>query len=236
MTRMTLHYDDATGETVPTRVKELRADYRYFDEPDLPAVAPAPSDLEELRREIGSPPATRMRELLEGYGTTLAEAELLAFTPAYYDFLKAAASVYKGDRRAVVNWLVGDVTRELKERGAELSGSRLTPAALATLLELLDAGDVNVPAAREVLATLMSDGGEPAAILDAKGLSQISDAASLEKLVREAAAANPRAVADVKSGKEKARGALVGYVMKKTQGRANPQVVNEIISKVTAEP
>jgi aspartyl-tRNA(Asn)/glutamyl-tRNA(Gln) amidotransferase subunit B len=236
VTRMTLHYDDATGETVPTRVKEVRADYRYFDEPDLPAVAPAPSYLDELRREIGPPPAARMRELLEGYATTLAEAELLAFTPGYYDFLKATTSVYKGDRRAAVNWLVGDVTRELKERGAELSESRLTPAALATLLELLDAGDVNVPAAREVLATLMSDGGEPAAILSAKGLSQISDAASLEKLVREAAAANPRAVADVKSGKERARGALVGYVMKKTQGRANPQVVNEIISKVAAEP
>ena len=235
VTRVTLHYDDATGETTPTRVKEARADYRFFAEPDLPPVALGPSYFDDLRAEVGAPPAKRIRELLEEYAATAAEAELLAFTPAYYEFLKATAAAYAGERRAVVNWLVGDVTRELKERGAELGASRLTPAALAALLELLDAGDANVPAAREVLAALMSDGGEPAAILNAKGLGQISDPGTLEELVREAAAANPKAVADIKGGKEKARGALVGYVMKKTKGRANPKVVNDIIAKVTAE-
>ncbi|MEE9456395.1 MAG: Asp-tRNA(Asn)/Glu-tRNA(Gln) amidotransferase GatCAB subunit B, partial [bacterium] len=140
-----------------------------------------------------------------------------------------------GEDRAVVNWLVGDVTRELKERGKDLGETKLTPAGLAALLQLLDAGDVNVPAAREVLAELMTSGGEPANILDAKGLRQISDAGVIEKFVREAAAANPKAVADIKGGKEKARRALVGYVMKNTSGRANPMMVNELISKVLAE-
>jgi aspartyl-tRNA(Asn)/glutamyl-tRNA(Gln) amidotransferase subunit B len=235
VTRATLHYEEATGETTPTRVKEERADYRFFAEPDLPPVALGSAYFDELRAEVGAAPAARIRELRQEYTATTAEAELLAFTPAYYEFLKAASGAYAGERRAVVNWLVGDVTRELKERDAELSATRLTPAALAALLALLDAGEVNVPAAREVLATLMSEGGEPAAILAAAGLGQISDVAKLEELVREAAAANPRAVADIKSGKEKARGALVGYVMKKTQGRANPGVVNDIISKVAAE-
>jgi aspartyl-tRNA(Asn)/glutamyl-tRNA(Gln) amidotransferase subunit B len=235
VTRVTLHYDDATAETVTTRVKEERADYRFFEEPDLPPVALDAAYFEELRAEAGPPPAARVKELCEEYAATAAEAELLAFTPAYYEFLKTAAGAYAGEKRAVVNWLVGDVTRELKERGVELSESRLTPAALAELLGLLDAGEVNVPAAREVLAALLSEGGEPAVILSAKGLGQISDRDTLEELVKEAVAANPKAVADIKNGKERARGALVGYVMKKTGGRANPGVVNEIIAKVTSE-
>jgi len=233
--RVTLHYDDATGKTVPTRVKELRADYRYFAEPDLPPLEITASYIDDLKGELGPGPAARVRELREHYGATAAEAEMLAFAPGYAEFLKAAAAAYGGEPRAVVNWLVGDVTRELKERDEVLGDTKLTPAGLAALLQLVDAGDANVPAAREVLAELMTLGGEPAVILDAKGLRQISDASDIEKFVREAAAANPKAVVDIKGGKEKARRALVGYVMKKTRGRANPKMVDELITKVLAE-
>jgi aspartyl-tRNA(Asn)/glutamyl-tRNA(Gln) amidotransferase subunit B len=233
--RVTLHYDDATGKTVPTRVKELRADYRYFAEPDLPPVEIPSSYVEALKGESGPGPAARVRELRERYGATAAEAEMLAFTPGYAKFLKAAAAAYDGEPRAVVNWLVGDVTRELKERDETLDGIKLTPAGLAALLQLVDAGDANVPAAREVLAKMMSSGGEAADILDAEGLRQISDTSDIEAFVREAVGANPKAVADIKGGKEKARRALVGYVMKKTSGRANPKVVDELITKVLAE-
>ncbi len=233
--RVTLHYDDATGRTVPTRIKELRADYRYFAEPDLPPIR-VPSDYaDELRATLGPGPAARVRELRERYAATAAEAEMLAFTPGYFAFLEAAAASYGGEPRAVINWLVGDVTRELKERGVELEQTELAPSALAALLELLDAGDANVPAAREVLAELMTSGGEPSAVLQAKGLRQISDVADIEKLVRQAVEANPKAVADIRDGKDRARRALVGYVMKETRGRANPKMVDEIITKVLAE-
>jgi aspartyl-tRNA(Asn)/glutamyl-tRNA(Gln) amidotransferase subunit B len=233
--RVTLHFDDAAGRTVPTRIKELRADYRYFAEPDLLPIRVPSSCLDELRAVLGPGPATRVRELQERYATTAAEAEMLAFAPDYFAFLEAAAAAYGGEPRAVVNWLVGDVTRELKERGVELGETELAPAALAALLELVDAGDANVPGAREVLAELMTSGGEPAVILEAKGLRQISDAADIEELVRQAVAANPKAVADIRGGKERARRALVGYVMKETRGRANPQMVDELITKVLAE-
>ena len=233
--RVTLHYDDATGRTMPTRVKELRADYRYFAEPDLPPLEITVSYIDRLKGELGPGPAARVRELREHYGATTAEAEMLAFTRGYAEFLKAAAAAYGGEAHAVVNWLVGDVTRELKERDEVLGGTKLTPAGLAALLQLVDAGDANVPVAREVLTEMMTSGGEPAGILDAKGLRQISDASDIEEFVREAAAANPKAVADIKGGKEKARRALVGYVMKKTRGRANPKMVDELITKVLAE-
>ncbi|MGD8718685.1 MAG: Asp-tRNA(Asn)/Glu-tRNA(Gln) amidotransferase subunit GatB [Candidatus Zixiibacteriota bacterium] len=235
VTRVTLHYDDEAGETTVTRFKEVQADYRYFPEPDLPPVGISTSYLDEITAELPAPPAARIRELTDEYGAATAEAEMLAFTPGYYDFLAAAAAAYGGEKRALVNWLVGDVTRELNERGWDLAGAKLTPAALAALLALLDSGTVNVPAAREVLAQLMSEGGDPETIIKEKDLGQISDDAALEAHVREAAAANPKAVADIRAGKEKARGALVGYVMKKTKGRANPQRVNQLIEKVAAE-
>jgi aspartyl-tRNA(Asn)/glutamyl-tRNA(Gln) amidotransferase subunit B len=225
-------YDEATGRTFPTRAKELRADYRYFAEPDLPAVQLTEDFVAGVRAELGPAPATRVRELREGYAATAAEAELIAFTPGYYAFLAGAAAAYGGERRALVNWLVGDVTRELNARGQRLDECRLTPAAFAALLGLLDGGALNVPAAREVLAALMTEGGEPAAIIAARGLGQLSDAAALAALVREAFEHNPRAVADVRAGKDKARAALVGYVMKKTGGRANPAVVNDCIAEL----
>jgi aspartyl-tRNA(Asn)/glutamyl-tRNA(Gln) amidotransferase subunit B len=230
--RETMLYDEAAGRTFPTRAKELRADYRYFAEPDLPAVQLTEDFVAGVRAELGPAPATRVRELREGYAATAAEAELIAFTPGYYAFLAGAAAAYGGERRALVNWLVGDVTRELNARGQRLDECRLTPAAFAALLGLLDGGALNVPAAREVLAALMTEGGEPAAIIAARGLGQVSDAAALAALVREAFEHNPRAVADVRAGKDKARAALVGYVMKKTGGRANPAVVNDCIAEL----
>jgi len=234
--RETMLYDERAGETRPTRAKELRADYRYFPEPDLPSVALSPSFREEAGAGLGPAPAARVRELRATFAATMAEAELVAFTPAYWPFLAAAAASYAGPKRALVNWLVGDVTRELNARGRALGETGLTADAFAALLGLLDAGEINVPAAREVLAELMTSGGAPAAVVAARGLGQISDAGELEALVREAAAANPRAAADVKAGKEKARAALVGYVMKQTKGRANPAVVDQLITTILREP
>ncbi len=233
--RQTMLYDEATAETRPTRAKEVRADYRYFAEPDLPAVELTPGYVDAVRAELGPAPAARIRALREGYETTPAEAEMLAFAGGHYDFLAAAAASYAGPRRALVNWLVGDVTRELNARGQALNEGKLTPAAFAALLGLLDAGEINVPTAREVLADLMTAGGEPAAVIAARGLGQVSDAEAIEVLVRRAFAANPKAVADLKAGKEKARAALVGFVMKETRGRANPAVVNDLIAKVMNE-
>lgn len=233
--RQTLLYDEERGETRPMRVKEVLADYRYFPEPDLMAVVVAPAFLEAIRAELPPPPAVRVELLRKEYGANLPEAEMIAFTPGYYDFARATAELYRGPRRAIVNWLVGDVTRELNERQRALGECKLTPVALAGLLWLLDRGEINVPAAREVLSVLLDQGGDPAVLVKERGLGQISDAAALEKLIREACAANPKAVADVRAGRDKARAAIVGFVMKKTSGRANPLLVQELLTKVLAE-
>ena len=233
--RETMLFDEARGTTRPTRTKELRADYRYFAEPDLPPVELSPAYVEAVRKELPAPPGAKIATLRADYGATLPEAELIAFEPGYYDFAVGAAAVYGGDKRHVLNWLVGDVTRELNERGVALTTSRLTPDGLGDILRMLAAGELNVPAARQVLAALMTRGGNAAAIVKEEGLGQISDKGALTKLVREAVVANPKAVADIKVGKEKARRALVGYVMKQTRGRANPALVDELVTKVLAE-
>jgi aspartyl-tRNA(Asn)/glutamyl-tRNA(Gln) amidotransferase subunit B len=176
-----------------------------------------------------------VKDLLENYEVNVAEAETLAFSAGYYPFLKAAVERYAGDRRKVVNWLLGDITRELKERGGELPDSKLEPMALAEILTFLDDEKVNTPGARDILAGVLDGAGTPADIMHKKGLEQVSDAGELEEVVRRAVEANPKAVADIRDGKEKAKGAIVGFVMKETKGRANPKLVGELIDKVISD-
>jgi aspartyl-tRNA(Asn)/glutamyl-tRNA(Gln) amidotransferase subunit B len=230
--RETRHWDERTEETYVARTKEERADYRYFPEPDLPPLEITPEFIEEAGRELPSSPADRVKDLLENYEVNLAEAETLAFTEGYYPFLKAAVERYAGERRKVVNWLLGDITRELKDRSLDLSDSGLTPEALSEILALLDDGKVNTPGAREILGAVLDGAGAPADVMREKGLEQVSDAGELEEIVRRAVEANPKAAHDIRGGKEKAKGAIVGFVMKETKGRANPKLVGELIDKV----
>jgi aspartyl-tRNA(Asn)/glutamyl-tRNA(Gln) amidotransferase subunit B len=233
--RETRHWDERAEETYVARTKEERADYRYFPEPDLPPLAVTEEFKEEAGVDLPAAPAERVKDLLENYEVNLAEAETLAFTGGYYRFLKEAVGKYSGGPRKVVNWLLGDVTRELKERGEEIPDGKLTPEALAEIITLLDDGKVNMPGAREILAGVLDGAGEPADIIRDRNLEQVSDATELEEIVRRAVEANPKAVADIRGGKEKARGAIVGFVMKETGGRANPKLVGELIDKVLAE-
>jgi aspartyl-tRNA(Asn)/glutamyl-tRNA(Gln) amidotransferase subunit B len=230
--RETRHWDERAEETYVARTKEERADYRYFPEPDLPPLEVTPGFIDEAGRDLPPAPADLVKDLLENYEVNVAEAETLAFAEGYYPFLKVAADRYAGGPRKVVNWLLGDVTRELKERGEELPEGKLAPEALAKILTLLDDGKVNTPGAREILAGVLDGAGEPAEIIRERGLEQVSDVAELEKIVRRAVEANPKAVADIRGGKDRAKGAIVGFVMKETAGRANPKLVGELIDKL----
>lgn len=230
--RETRHWDERAEETYVARTKEERADYRYFPEPDLPPLAVTGEFIEKAGANLPPAPAERVKDLLGNYEVNAAEAETLAFAGGYYSFLKAAVERYAGDRRKVVNWLLGDVTRELKERVEELPDCKLTPEALAEILTLLDDGNVNMPGAREILAAVLDGAGKPTDIMRDRELEQVSDVGELEETVRRAIEANPKAVADIRGGKEKAKVAIVGFVMKETGGRANPKLVGELIDKL----
>ncbi|MCP4230317.1 MAG: Asp-tRNA(Asn)/Glu-tRNA(Gln) amidotransferase subunit GatB, partial [bacterium] len=230
--RETRHFDEHKGETWHLRTKEVKADYRFFPEPDLPPLEVDVAYVEDATYELPPAPSQRVRHILDSYPVDVGGAETIAFAEGYYPFLLDATAAYSGDTRKLVNWLVGDVSRELHERGTILSATKLTAKAFAKLASLVDEGRVNVTGGREVLAVLMDKGGKPEGIVETEGLEQVSDADALEAVVAEAIEANPKAVADIKAGKDRAKGAIVGYVMIQTRGKANPKLVNELIDEL----
>ncbi len=230
--RETRHFDEHKGKTWHLRTKEAKADYRYFPEPDLPPLEVDIDYIEAAASELPPAPSQRVRHILDSYKVDVGGAETIAFAEGYYPFLLDATAAYEGDTRKLVNWLLGDVSRELRERKTKLVNTPLKAEALAQLVTLVDEGRINVAGGREILADLMTDGGNPEDIVEAKGLEQVSDSDELEAVVAEAIEANPKAVADIKAGKDRAKGAIVGYVMKQTKSKANPKLVNELIDKL----
>ncbi len=230
--RETRHFDEHKGETWHLRTKEVKADYRYFPEPDLPPIEIDLPYIEDTAAELPPAPAQRVRHILDSYPVDVGGAETIAFAEQYYPFLLDATAAYSGDPRKLVNWLLGDVSRELHEREVKLADTSLDAQAFAGLISLVDEGRINVAGGREVLAELMDKGGDPEKIVATKGLEQVSDAGELEAVVAEAIETNPKVAADIRAGKDRAKGAIVGYVMKQTKGKANPQLVNELIDKL----
>ncbi len=226
----TRRWDPLAGVTQPMRSKEYAHDYRYFPEPDLMPVALAAAQIEAWRAQLPELPASRRRRMVAEYGIPEYDAGVLAADKAVADFFEDTARRC-GNPKAASNWVMTDMLRALAEREMEIGQARITPAALAALIKLVDEQAINMPAAREVFAVLFAQGGEPAAVVREKGLSQVSDTGALDALADQAIAANPRTVADYRAGKKAALQFLVGQVMKLSKGKANPQVVMGILRR-----
>ncbi|HLV09592.1 MAG TPA: Asp-tRNA(Asn)/Glu-tRNA(Gln) amidotransferase GatCAB subunit B, partial [Halanaerobiales bacterium] len=155
-------------------------------------------------------------------------AGVLTDTRELADYFEACVAEYS-DAKAVSNWIMGDFLRLLKEENLEIAEVKMTPAHLAGMLKLMDEGVISSKIAKTVFEEMFKTGKEPEQIVEEKGLKQISDAGELEEIVLKVIEANPSVVEDIKSGKDKAIGFLVGQVMKETRGKANPGMVNQII-------
>ncbi|MBD0282029.1 MAG: Asp-tRNA(Asn)/Glu-tRNA(Gln) amidotransferase subunit GatB [Thermoleophilaceae bacterium] len=222
----TLHYDPQSGGLTALRTKEEAHDYRYFPEPDLVPIAPTEAMLERARAALPELPAARAERFereLELPGDT---ARLLSFRSELGDFFEEAIEAGDGDARSVANW----VTNELPARigGADPADTGVEPAALARLVAMVEAKEVSRSAAQEVLDVLVADGGDPRAVVDAKGLSR-ADTGELAEIVERAIASNQDAVDKVRAGKAQAIGAIVGAVMRETKGRADGGEVQRMI-------
>jgi aspartyl-tRNA(Asn)/glutamyl-tRNA(Gln) amidotransferase subunit B len=221
------------GITVSQRSKEQAHDYRYFPEPDLPPLTVSREWVAELRSRLPELPDARRDRFMSEYELGRYDAAVLTTARPMADFFES--TVKEGvDAKKVSNWIQSELFRLQKAGGdtsedsvAELG--KLTPASLAGLIKLVDAGTINSSAAKEVFEQLYRSGGEPSAIVEERGLAQISDAGALEQAIADAIANNAAAVADYKSGKTAAIGRLVGVVMKATRGAANPGLVNELL-------
>jgi aspartyl-tRNA(Asn)/glutamyl-tRNA(Gln) amidotransferase subunit B len=224
----TLHYDVRSGALSSLRSKEEAHDYRYFPEPDLVPVAPTEEMLERARAAIPELPADRAERLERELGLPEKQARLLAFRTEVGDFYEqAVAAGADGDPRALANWVTGELLARLED-GQDPADSRVTPAALAKLVGMVGAREVSQSAAKEVLAALVAEGGDPAALVEAAGLGR-TDEGELAAIVDRAMAAEADAVEKVRAGNDKAIGAIVGAVMRETKGRADGGEVQRLI-------
>jgi aspartyl-tRNA(Asn)/glutamyl-tRNA(Gln) amidotransferase subunit B len=224
-------FDPHKGETRPLRSKEDAMDYRYFPDPDLLPLAISRDWIEQVRRALPELPAARRERFVRDYGLPEYDAATLTSSKALADYFEAVAAAV-ADKKAASNWVMGEVLAALNEAEVEIDAAPVSAPQLAGLINRVADGTINIKTAKEVFAALWRREADSAdAIIEARGLRQISDAGAIEKIVDEVLAANPKSVEEFRAGKEKAFNALVGQAMKASRGKANPQQVNEILRR-----
>ncbi|MBX5467759.1 MAG: Asp-tRNA(Asn)/Glu-tRNA(Gln) amidotransferase subunit GatB [Firmicutes bacterium] len=230
--RETRGFDDASGRTYSQRSKEEAHDYRYFPEPDLPPLVLTTEQITAWRDSLPSLPDA-VREDLTAAGIDPRTVEVVVQDPAAVAYLWAAAQDY-GRAEAVANWMLADLARLLNAHRRSYRDCPVPPAELANLLRLIDRGTLSGRMAKEVLEVMFVKGVTAEAAVAQLGVSQISDVDHLRPVVEAVIAEQPKVVADWRAGKEKAIGFLVGQVMKRTAGQANPELVNRLLREVLA--
>jgi aspartyl-tRNA(Asn)/glutamyl-tRNA(Gln) amidotransferase subunit B len=225
----TVLFNPDTGETRAMRSKEDAADYRYFPDPDLPPLVIAPEWVERVRREMTELPRVMAQRFVTDYGLSDYDATTLTQSREVAAYFEAAAQAC-GQPKLVGNWIMGEVSRRLNLAEADISACPITPAQLAQLVGRIQDGTISNNAARQVLDVLWSAPDSTVdAIIEAKSLKQMNDTGALEKIIDAVLAANPKNVAEFRAGNAKALNALVGQIMKGSQGKANPQQVNTLL-------
>ena len=220
-------------ETASMRSKEDAHDYRYFPEPDLPPLVIDPEWRADTAKALPELPAAKRARFTAEYGIPHYDAAVLTLTREVADFFEEVAKG-SGNGKAASNWVMTEVMREMKGRETaddEVSYSSwpITPASLAELIRLIDAGTINGKTAKDVFARMWTSGESPKAIVEREGLSQVSDTGAIEAAIREVIASSTEQVATYKKGRTNTIGWFVGQVMKKTGGRANPKIVNDLV-------
>jgi len=221
-------WDETTGTTHSMRSKEQAHDYRYFPEPDLVPMELDPAHVAALKAALPPSPAVRHRRYVESYGFTVAQATQLVDNVRLAEYFDRAVELTNAPQ-AVMNFVLGDLSRLANETETHVADAKITPDALAEVIAMLDAKTINSKIAKDVLAKLWIAGGSAKAMVEKDGLAQVSDPAALAGFVDEVLAANAKSVEDFKAGKENALKFLVGQVMKVSRGKANPALVEQAL-------
>ena len=226
----TRRWDADLGKTFSMRTKEDAHDYRYFPEPDLMPVALPESLVAEWAAALPELPAQRRERFVREYGLPEYDAKVLAAEKAVGDYFETAARL-SPNPKAVSNWVMTDVLRTLSEQAVSIAAFPIPADALAELVGLAETKVINSNTARDVFAIMLEGGGRAREIVAARGLAQVSDTGAIEKIVDEAIAANPKSVEDYRNGKAAALKFIMGQVMKMSKGKANPQMVGEMLER-----
>ncbi|PKM80679.1 MAG: Asp-tRNA(Asn)/Glu-tRNA(Gln) amidotransferase GatCAB subunit B [Firmicutes bacterium HGW-Firmicutes-13] len=224
----TLRWDEGLGKTVPMRSKEEAHDYRYFPEPDLIPMEIDRNWIEKIRKLLPELPEEKKQRFISEYNLPEYDAEVLTTSKNMAHYFEECVKEFP-EPKTVSNWVMGELSMHLKTSGLEFPQLKITPTHLAGLLELIRGGTVSGKMAKDIFGEMFLTGREAGKIVEEKGLVQLSDEEALGEIIDEVIKNNPGIVADFKAKKEKALGFLVGQVMRKTEGNANPQMVNKIL-------
>ena len=225
--QQTLRWDDVSGKTFAMRSKEEAQDYRYFPEPDLVAIKLSDEYIENIKQNLPELPESRRERYFKEYNMTEKEVGIITASKYLSDLFEAASEIC-GNRKAVSNWIISDISRILNEKEMEPSAIPFTAEHLAHMVQIIDKGTISSSIGKKVLEEMFENPREPEEIVKEKGWAQISDEGEIRKVVSKILEENPQSVADFKAGKDRALGFLVGQAMKATKGKANPQMLNKL--------
>jgi aspartyl-tRNA(Asn)/glutamyl-tRNA(Gln) amidotransferase subunit B len=228
ITQQTLRWLEDEGRTKVMRSKEEAHDYRYFPEPDLVRLHIDADWKERVRATIPELPDARQARYTKEYGLSNYDAGLLTASKVIADFFDQTVEA-GAEPKAAANWIASELLGYLNAHDKELADTHITPQGLAGMIGLIQDGTISTKIAKKVFKELVEKGGDPKRIVEEKGLVQISDEGQLRQIVEQVLAENQQSVEDYRNGKDRALGYLVGQVMKLTKGKANPQLVNQLI-------
>jgi aspartyl-tRNA(Asn)/glutamyl-tRNA(Gln) amidotransferase subunit B len=224
-------FDAAQGKTYSMRSKEEAHDYRYFPDPDLPALVVTEARRTAITSQLPELPDARRRRFIEQYALPEYDAALLTQTRGVADYFEDTAKL-SGNAKAASNWVMGEVLRNMKERAIDVTDIPVAPQALAGLIAIVETGTISSTVAKDVFAKMYDTGRAAAEIVAAEGLAQISDASSLEPLVQKVIAAHSDIIAEIKQGKDRKFQFLVGQVMKETRGKGDPKIITDLMRRL----
>ena len=234
VTQETRLFDPARGETRSMRSKEDAHDYRYFPEPDLLPLVLDEAWVATLKTRLPELPDAKRARLMRDYGLSAYESAIFVMEQVTADFFETVA---KGrDAKQVANWMLGDFFAALNRTGRSIENSPVSAANLGALLDLIKDGTINGKIAKDVLELMVETGEEPASIVEARGLRQVTDTGAIDAAIDAVIAANPDKLAEYRSGKDKLFGFFVGQVMKAMAGKGNPALVNEALKAKIGAP
>ncbi|HSC25293.1 MAG TPA: Asp-tRNA(Asn)/Glu-tRNA(Gln) amidotransferase subunit GatB, partial [Candidatus Babeliales bacterium] len=222
-------WDSKKGTTIVMRSKEETADYRFFQEPDLAAIVIDDDRLEKAKNSMPELPLAKFERFTKHLGLTDYEADILIEDISLANYFDEAKKHTTSS--SIIHWVLRDLMGYLKEYKVSLEECKITPTRLASIVNLVDQGVINSPTAKELFILVAETNKEPLELIEEKGLKQIGSREELEELVKEIIAANPRQTEDYRAGKDKLFGFFVGQMMQKTNGKGNPQLINELIKK-----
>ncbi|MGE5808096.1 MAG: Asp-tRNA(Asn)/Glu-tRNA(Gln) amidotransferase subunit GatB [Nitrospirota bacterium] len=227
-------FDSSKGVTFSMRSKEEAHDYRYFPEPDLVPVVVSKNTVENIAGTIPELPDAKRARFVREYGLPEYDADMLTQSRALADYFESAAKL-TGQPKVVSNWMMGELMRLLNADNREIEDCPLKPDRLAGMIKMIDSGVISTKIAKTVFEEMYRTGKDAESIVKEQGLVQVSDTGEIEKIIDAVVKANPAQHADYKAGKEKLFGFFVGQVMKASKGKANPELVNQLLKKKLME-